>query len=305
MLQNLISRTLSGAHAMLWRTPQMASHTTTQYKIGELMLELNPEHELPLYQSQHRLYDRFLPILCKRLEAADHWIIDVGANVGDTAVAVAQTCANPILCIEGDACYFDLLKRNVDKLLGARERPARCVKALVGTGRFSGSLKRDGTTAGLVQDCTSDHHAVPLDEVVREAGVSVGEIILVKVDTDGYDSDVILSATGILATSRPILFWENYFSTRVQMRDLDQLYQWLDDRGYRYFWIFDNFGNLMLQQCSARNIEDFNQYVASQEFHGCTRTIWYTDILAASENNLPVVRAAVEDFRLSITARGD
>ncbi|HEY8031739.1 MAG TPA: FkbM family methyltransferase [Methylocella sp.] len=304
MLQNLISRTLSSVQAMLRRAPQSSPQATTRYKIGELIIELNPEHRLPLYQSQHRLYDRFLPVLCRRLEPADHWIIDVGANVGDTAIAIAQACANPILCVEGDAEYFDLLKRNVENLLSARERPTRCVKVLVGTGRFSGSLERDGTTAGLAQDIAGDHRAVPLDEVVREAGLPTGEIALVKVDTDGYDSDVILSATGVLAASRPILFWENYFSSRAQIRDLDQLYQCLEDMGYRYFWAFDNFGNLMLEECSVKNIRDLNAYVASQEFHGCTRTIWYTDILAASENNLSRAREAVEDFCSSIVAQG-
>jgi hypothetical protein len=28
------------------------------------------------YQSRHRLYDRFLPILCKLFDHPDHWIID-------------------------------------------------------------------------------------------------------------------------------------------------------------------------------------------------------------------------------------
>jgi FkbM family methyltransferase len=274
---------------------------TKQYEIGEHTILLNREHLLPMYQARHRLYDRFLPILCKQLDHPDHWIIDVGANVGDSAVAVAQICRNPLLCIEGDDEFFKLLQCNIGNLFAKRERAVIGIKAMVGSGRFSGSLERDGTTASLKQQLQADgQRAATLDELSRDSGVPAAAIALIKVDTDGYDGDVILSAPNILAASRPVIFWENYFSTREQMRDLEVLYQSLHDAGYRYFWVFDNFGNLMLQECSISNIIDLNKYVASQEFHSCTRSIYYTDILAAADDKLARVRGAISIFRSSV-----
>ena len=291
----LVRRAHSGASTLLgWTAP-----STRLYKIGQHTILLNRAHLLPEYQSLHRLYDRFLPILCKQFDHPDLWIIDVGANVGDTAVAVAQACRNPILCIEGDDEFFDLLKHNVDSLFGKRERPVHCVKALAGSGRFSGFLKNDGTTAGLAPSDASGCRAAALDDLLGTVGASTTGIALIKVDADGYDGDVILSARNILAASRPAIFWENYFSTTEQMRDLETLYQTLYDAGYRYFWVFDNYGNLMLRECSLNNIVDLNEYVASQEFHGCTRSIYYTDILAASDDKLTRVRAGISIFRSS------
>jgi FkbM family methyltransferase len=273
--------------------------STKPYKIGEHTILLSHEHLLPDYQSQHRLYDRFLPILCKQLDDIDHWIIDIGANVGDTAIAIGQACRNPMLCIEGYDEYFNLMKINIDNSFAKRERAVVCIKAIVGTGRFSGSLKGDGTSAGLVQGQALDRRAATLDKLAREAGVPTMAIALIKVDTDGYDGDVILSAPDILAASRPIIFWENYFSTREQMQDLEAFYHRLQDVSYHHFWVFDNFGNIMLRECSLSNIIDLNDYVASQEFHNCTRTIHYTDILAAPDERLSSVREAIAVFRSS------
>jgi FkbM family methyltransferase len=278
---------------------QRADSATKQYKIGEHTVLLNREHLLPEYQSRHRLYDRFLPILCKQFAHPDLWIIDVGANVGDTAVAVAQACRNPILCIEGDDLFFDLLKHNVDLLFGKREQRVRCVKAIVGSGRVSGFLKSDGTTAGLASIEAGGRRAIALDDLLSTVGAPTTAIALIKVDTDGYDCDVILSAQTILTASRPAIFWENYFSTIEQMRDLEILYQKLFDTGYHYFWVFDNYGNLMLRECSPNNIVDLNEYVWSQEFHGCTRSIFYTDVLAVTDDKLAHAREAIAIFRLS------
>ena len=296
MFGELVKRVQSEAGALLRRT----ASSTKRYKIGEHTILLNREHLLPDYQARHRLYDRFLPVLCKQLDHLDHWIIDVGANVGDTAVAVAQACRNPLLCIEGDDDFFKLLQYNIGSQFAKRERAVICMKAMVGSGRFSGSLERDGTTARLEQLHADGQRAATLDDLSRNSGVPAGAIALIKVDTDGYDGDVILSAPNILAASSPVIFWENYFSTMEQMRDLEVLYQSLHDAGYRYFWVFDNFGNLMLQECSVNNIIDLNEYVASQEFHSCTRSIFYTDILAAPDDKLARVREAISIFRLSI-----
>ena len=292
-----VKRARSRAGGLLRRT----APSTKPYEIGNHTILLTSDHLLPEYQSRHRLYDRFLPYLCAQFDDRNHWIIDVGANVGDTAVSIAQVCQNPLLCIEGDDEFFNLLEYNVDNLRAQRERAVICSKAIAGSGRFLGTLQRDGTTATLTQSQASCQRAATLDDLSREAGAPAGAIAIIKVDTDGYDGDVILSAANILEASRPVLYWENYFATIEQMRDLNEFYQTLHNSGYSYFWVFDNYGNLMLRECSIDNIMDLNDYVASQEFHGCTRSIFYTDVLAAPDDKLARVQEAISIFRLSVS----
>ena len=57
--------------------------------------ELNSAQVIAQSKAQHRLYDRFLPVLCRHIPPG--WIVDVGANVGTTAKGMAKECDNPIL----------------------------------------------------------------------------------------------------------------------------------------------------------------------------------------------------------------
>jgi hypothetical protein len=216
---------------------------------------------------QYRLYDRFLPVLSRHLP--NGWLIDVGANVGDTAVGIARESTHPILCIDAsDECY-GLLLTNTANL------NVRAVKALVGTGRYAKIAR-------------------PLDCLLEENHIH--EPTLIKTDTDGYDADVILSGWHAINAAKPILFWENDFHNEQQANDLEKVYQQLSSIDYQHLWVFDNFGNLMLRDCGYGVLHDLNSYVASQHDHQCTRTIYYTDILAATDQHLHIVRKAICDY---------
>jgi hypothetical protein len=77
------------------------------FLIEGLPLSLPPDHGLPKFQAEHVMYDRFLPELARCLEGgANTTIIDVGANVGDTALAMVSHCKPRILCVDGFSEYF-------------------------------------------------------------------------------------------------------------------------------------------------------------------------------------------------------
>jgi hypothetical protein len=223
---------------------------------------------------QYRLYDRFLPVLCRHLP--DGWLVDVGAHVGDTAVGIARQSAHPILCIDADDEFYSLLLRNTANL------NVRAVKALVGTGRYAESAR-------------------PLDSLLEQ--IPVHKIVLIKTDTDGHDGDVLLSARRALNAAKPVLFWENQFCNERQESDLGAIYQELCAIGYHHLWIFDNFGNLMLKDCDYDALRDLNSYVASQDKHQCTRTIYYTDVLATTDQHFQTVRNAICDYEDNLIRR--
>ena len=255
---------------------------------------VQPAQRLAQTKAQYRLYDRFLPVLCRHIPPG--WIVDVGANVGTTAAAMAKECDNPILCIEGYPDYFVQLVENV------RHLPVRCIRTPVGTGKISGSLMRIGGTSRLVRGPTQSN-ARPLDAILHEAEISYSNVALLKTDTDGSDGDVILSATKTLRESEPLLFCENDFRDHVEEQEIDFAYGELTKLGYTYFWAFDNFGNLMVSDCSYDKIRDLNKYVASQNFHACTRTIYYLDVLAVTDRRVVHARNAIAEYRTNIIER--
>jgi FkbM family methyltransferase len=257
-----------------------------------LGIELGPAQKLAEYYVGFRLYDRFLPVLSRHLPAG--WVVDVGASVGDTAVAIARKCTNPILSVEASGDAYPLLVRNTAGL------PVRCVRAMAGTGRYGGQLVGSGPSAHLSRSDTESSNAEPLDSLLNKNGIPVDQIVLIKTDTEGYDADVMLSAKNALRASEPMLFWENQFHDDVEEQDLHAFYGSIAALGYRHIWIFDNFGNLMLAECSYEALYDINRYIISQERYACTRTMHYTDVLAVTDRHLGRARQAVSEYRTAV-----
>ncbi len=269
-----------------------------KYEIGKYEIEIPPNFALPMYQNNNKLYDRFLPVLAKKLTCNKSIIIDVGANIGDTAIAVLQHCNNPIICIEPSDVFFPYLEKNLKKLTLNDFNRVTTFKKLVGTGLFSGNIRHsvNGTASVNIADSsvsTTYNTHTALDELIEDSS----NILLLKVDTDGFDFDVIKSAEKILSDSEPILFWENQISEEFQNKGFDELYSLLTIKGYKYIYLFDNFGNLMLEGSDFETLRNINSYVYSMEKHGCTRTFYYTDILAATEKNYLIVKDAINEYK--------
>jgi FkbM family methyltransferase len=263
------------------------------YKIGKYELELPPNFTLPAYQKSHKLYDRFLSVLVKHLNS-DKLIIDVGANIGDTAIAMIQNCSNPLLCIEPSDTFFPYLENNLNKLSPLDFPRVKIIKKFVGTGSIAGDLNHTEATASLrITENPNTVTHTSLDELID----NVSRVILLKVDTDGFDFDVIKSAKEILFNSEPVLFWENEISEDFQYKGFAELYSLLEQKGYRYIYIFDNFGNLITEEVNFETLKFINSYIYSMKKHNCTRTIYYTDVLASTEKNHIAVKKAITEYR--------
>lgn len=267
---------------------------TRKYRIGKFVIEIPPNYALPKFQKWFKLYDRFLPVLVKNI-SSDKIIIDVGANIGDTTIALLQNCKNPIICFEPSDKFFPYLERNLSHISSIDHSRVKAVKKLVGTGSISGDLNHQiwGTAGLKISDNSISSTHVRLDEMVDD----VSNILLLKTDTDGFDFDVINSAKKILSESEPILFWENEISEDFQYRGFNELYSILEKRGYKFIFIFDNFGNLISEENNFSTLKNINSYVYSMEKHNCTRTIYCTDVLACTEKYSLLVKQAISEYK--------
>lgn len=265
-----------------------------KYQIGKYTINMPADFALPNSQKKYKLYDRFLPVLAKQL-TSNKLIIDVGANIGDTAIAILQHCDNPIICIEPSDVFFSYLGRNLKKLALKDFNRVVTFKKLVGTGLLSGQLNHTvaGSAAIKISKRLDSVTHIALDKLIKDTS----NVLLLKVDTDGFDFDVIKSAEKILADSEPILFWENAIFEDYQCMGFNELYSLLTKEKYKYIYIFDNFGNLITEESDFTTLRNLNSYVYSMEKCGCTRTFYYTDILAATEKNYLAVKNAINEYK--------
>lgn len=169
-----------------------------RYPIGEIELELPLSHELPFYRKDHPQYSANVGRIAKELGGP---VVDIGANVGDTAAIIRNETDVPILCIEGDDRFFAILRRNASRF----EPPIELEHAFVGAPAH-GLVERGRGTARLVPG----QGTLPVKSLTRilEEHPRFAESALVKIDTDGFDVPIVLAELDLLARFKPVLFFE-------------------------------------------------------------------------------------------------
>lgn len=202
---------------------------TVRYLIDGVELELPLSHQLPFYRDAHPEYDAPLARIACELGGP---VVDVGANVGDTAAAIRVRCGAPVLCVEGDDRFFELLERNAAQLGDVEldrafvEPPAR------------GRVERAHGTARVLTG-EDELPAKSLAQVLEDHP-RFAKPALLKLDTDGHDVPILLANLDLLARLRPVLFFE--YDPHLGARP--EVFPRLQEAGYRTAEWYENTGEL-------------------------------------------------------------
>ncbi len=266
-----------------------------EYQIGSITIFIPNDHRLPVYQSTHPRYDRFLPHLAKFLQKNDV-VVDVGANVGDTLAGLFDTNKHlEFVCIEADDTYFGYLETNIAAIRKAGyDLKVTTISAFVGKALVSAAIERGGGTARASITQQGTVRSRTLDDLLDQA--QVGRIRLLKTDVDGWDYDVIDSASRLIRNNRPLIYFELQYDNVQQYGGYLDTINRLEATGYCCWCVFDNFGSLMLQTNDARNIRQLMDYVKIQNQGVATRTIYYMDILACCGADEELATKVVDSY---------
>jgi FkbM family methyltransferase len=200
-----------------------------RHRVGAIELELPLSHELPFYRHDHPDYDRPIARIARELAGP---VVDIGANVGDTAAAIRTETDVPILCVEGDERFFALLARNA-KRLGDVELEQAFVDAPA-----RGRVRRSAGTAQIERG-PDELPAKPLTRVLDDHP-RFARPALLKLDTDGMDLPILRANIEFLARLRPVVFFE-YDPHLGAEPDVFEL---LREAGYRRAEWFENTGTI-------------------------------------------------------------
>ena len=263
-----------------------------EYVIGRTKLILPEDHALERYQARWKRYDRALGEIARLIEAKypDFRAIDIGANVGDSAAVISTYDNVETLCIEGTESFLPYLRENARRMgphikievaFVGDETPEGYGVKLNEVG--SAKLVADGSAAGVkVRSLASLLAAAP--DFARPR--------LLKIDTDGFDFQIITASKALLADIKPVVFYEYApFEQPNGVADGLQSYQSLVEAGYRFFMVYDNFGNFLVHLTAddfARFV-DLNGYLCSNQANGVA--VYYYDLCAFAEPDLDVFNA--------------
>jgi FkbM family methyltransferase len=257
-------------------------------------IRLPAAHLLPVYQAEHPQYDRFLPHLAAYLPAGAR-VIDVGANCGDTLAAMHV--ANEGLrftCIEPSPQFDAYLRDNIERLrLRRPDLDVTVVNTMVGKAISGAALVTIAGTAKQVVG-VAGAASTTLDALI-DPSTRTG-VRLLKSDIDGFDYDALDSAEAVIAAARPLLFFECQLDHGFQRDGYVATITGLEARGYRHWTVFDNFGATLLADADAGAVTELLAYLWRQNSGAATRTIFYFDLLAATDADAALAARAVADY---------
>ncbi len=236
-----------------------------------------------------------LAALLHRTDAPLH-VLDVGANVGDSALQVlAATPGARVLCVEADDFYLSFLRRNATdrmavepSLLLTGDAPAAAAAPVRhwGTTTFTAT---PGPPAGATPTVTV------AELLARHPDFA--PVRLVKSDTDGYDVELVPALARAYAANRPVLFFE-YDLRQTRAAGLDPLPVWGDlaAQGYAEVAIWSN-GGLPLTRLPLASmpaaVEELEAREAAEAAAGRRQTA-YWDVAVVHADDAVGLRATCE-----------
>ena len=245
-------------------------------------------HRLPDHVSVASEYGQNLVQLAVALADAGPGplrVIDVGANIGDSALQIAARVPAQILAVEADEFYLGYLRRNVSALstvtiapvlLTATESPTESWEPVRvgGTAHFREVSEDGGGSTGLA--------TLPVSRL-RDTHPAFDHVRLIKSDTDGYDALLVPALARAYTDSRPVLFFEYdpALTASVSGAGWDDAWKCLAELGYDYVGMWSNTGApLELSNC------DDAVEVARRWIDGAHGRVPYLDIVAVHHQDV-------------------
>jgi FkbM family methyltransferase len=193
-------------------------------------------------------------------------IVDIGANIGYTLALIKEQTNNTVVCVEGDPKYYSLLSKNaaqfsnvllIDKFIG---------NANAHTHNFT-TLKDKGTLR-IVEQNTSPSQSDNIEFIhAKDIFEKAKKISLIKIDTDGFDLQIIQHAMPQL-NDNPILFFEYdpvFFLPYTS--DWKTFFLELNKIGYTAMIIYDHLGALItsIEDFASPVLYHLHNYISTKE----------------------------------------
>lgn len=289
---------------MRFRNPFGKRHAHTsipkdrEYRFGDYSILLRGNHQLDVHQNAYPLFDRFLPEFCADFAGL---IIDIGANIGDTSIAIfARNSRSYIVGVEADETFYNECLSNIkaNKLDARFLGVNKFVSTMKGNFQVEKNATRSTGSISRKEKLDGPQNTVSFAELMQLIPPArTSPFNLLKIDTDGFDWDILNSLheyaqAGSVMPQYIFFELQPYLNSdlkkgagREHMTDKYQAaLQILLGDGYDTFCLFDNFGTHIRITKSITEIVDFCDYITRSQEQNNHSTIYYMDVLAFNNN---------------------
>jgi FkbM family methyltransferase len=216
-------------------------------------------------------------------------ILDIGANIGYTLALIKEQTNNTVICIEGDPKYFDILSKNAGQFSNVQ-----LIRKFIGNPDSSDnfvSIKENGTLRIVENGIGSKSETI---RFIRPAEVfsQFKDISLIKIDTDGFDLQIIQSSLEQLG-GNPIIFFEydpKFFLPYTT--DWKLFFLEVEKIGYSSMLIYDHLGGLItcISDFSSSTLYGLHSYIAEKR-----NILPYYDICLIADKDKDILSALLAD----------
>lgn len=270
-------------------------------QIGKNFLQMRESHRLPFYLSEFHFYDRALPRICKEVNIVDGYlkVVDVGANIGDTVSLIADEVRGSFLCVEGDDEYLPFLKINTNKIKESNIfiEESYCTDSDIKNKKIK--IRRENGTARLEEvsaiDSSSNIRAKTLNDIIKDH-VLFRDANLLKIDTDGFEINVLKGGEEFLQNAKPIIYFE--FDPEFYLINNDDplfVFDFLHKNGYYEALFYDNFG-IPVKILDISNKGEIIKLVDSID----KKNIYYFDVLVFHDSKKEKYKPIFESELFSV-----
>lgn len=243
-------------------------------KVGDVNLLFTASHSFPAKYLTQPLYATNLSRLCGFLASRLGCIsvIDVGANIGDSAALIASACDSNVLCIEGNEEYYELLTHNSSKLKGVEielsfvgERDEQRKASIISDGA--------GTTTLSYSETKNKYKTLnfrTLDSIISDHP-SFNQFKVMKIDTDGYDLPILCANIDIIKKANAVIHMEYAPSWMPDGKDSQiPFFEVLSRNQYNRCIVYTSEGDVH-SEANFKNIESiksFHEYFCRNKRYG-------------------------------------
>lgn len=270
---------------------------STTLRLAGINLEIPQDHSLPGLHASQPLRDLCVGITARYTgqKYPEHTIIDIGANVGDTAAIMAENCQNPLLLVEASDFYHGYLVRNAEKINNA----TTIRKVLVADGSStSGELFHWGGTAEWKE---SDSGAPTPTQ--RLSDLTDAPVCMVKSDTDGHDFKILQSAIEWLVVQKPTVLFESSIANSTNFSDLVSLVESFRKAEYMGFVLWDDAGIHLLSTTDHHCVIDTHRYLLKCHEYRSGKGISNLDVACFHSDNMEIFEKVSEFYRIATDNR--
>lgn len=219
-------------------------------------------------------------------------IFDVGGNIGDTiAMLLSDNPHYEIFSVEGDERYLKILFKNFGNnpfvhiyknFLGEKDEVI-----FSSVSRAGGTLKINSKN----EKKYSSIEIITIDSLISKNQES-GDAKLIKIDTDGYDNQILRGSKRYLSTTKPIIYFEYDISFLKDNNEKGvDIFDYLSELGYQKLVFFDNYGRLLISTDvkEKRTINQLSRYV-----DGKNGAFAYYDVVVFHNKDLDIAESFIK-----------